>query len=425
MSRSRVRLKALAEVRLSSVDKRAGPGELPVRLCNYTDVYYRDQIYADQEFMAATATQSEIARFRLQPGDIVITKDSESPDDIGVAARVESADPSLVCGYHLALIRPRTDRVDPHFLYWAIRSQEVQSQLSAAATGVTRFGLRAQAIKDIEMTVPPMGEQRAIAALLQAELSAQWSVAAANRQARGLIEERWHALLHAVLGERRPPTAQHASEIEDFRRRRLKHVAGLVAGGTPRTDNPTFWAREAEPGTPWVAIRDMTRADPVVETARRVTDDGRRAARLTVGPPGTILFSMYASLGKVAETAVPACWNQAILGVFPDPEVVTPRFLKYALAALQPRLAQQARSNTQANLNAEQVGNLLVACPDLETQERLARFVDQQRERHLAIAAALDRQLRLLDERRDALITAAIAGQLNEATRASDPIAVS
>jgi len=74
-----VPLKSVAEIRVSNVDKKSVDGQVPVRLCNYTDVYHRSAIQADQEFMAATATTEQLTAFRLLPGDVVITKDSETP----------------------------------------------------------------------------------------------------------------------------------------------------------------------------------------------------------------------------------------------------------------------------------------------------------------------------------------------------------
>jgi len=68
-------LRWLASYRTSSVDKKSNADEIPVRLCNYTDVYYSERIRADVgDFMTATATAHEVARFGLRPGDVLITK---------------------------------------------------------------------------------------------------------------------------------------------------------------------------------------------------------------------------------------------------------------------------------------------------------------------------------------------------------------
>jgi len=89
----------IAQIRPSNVDKKSNQGEHPVRLCNYLDVYSRDYITKDLEFMEATATAAEIQQFGIDYGDVMITKDSETPDDIGIPAVVVDDISNLVCGY--------------------------------------------------------------------------------------------------------------------------------------------------------------------------------------------------------------------------------------------------------------------------------------------------------------------------------------
>jgi len=135
---------------------------------------------------------------------------------------------------------------------------------------------------------------------------------------------------------------------------RLKHVAVLRAGGTPAVDDPRMWARE---GLPWIAIGDMTRSPVVMVTERRVSHDGVQAKRLPIGEAGVLLFAMYASVGALAVTGTKATWNQAILGIEPRHDRADVRFIRYWLEHLRPQLTAVTRSNTQDNLNAEQVGN--------------------------------------------------------------------
>ena len=98
-------VKLLDEV--SPVDKKTVDGELPVKLCNYTDVYYnRNAIGSEIDFMAATAKPLEVEKFSIIEGDVIITKDSETPDDIGVPSYVKETIDNLLCGYHLAILRP-------------------------------------------------------------------------------------------------------------------------------------------------------------------------------------------------------------------------------------------------------------------------------------------------------------------------------
>ena len=159
-------LGSLVDLRLSSVDKKTSPVERSVRLCNYTDVYKNSFIHGRLDFMDATATDREIANCALYAGDVVITKDSEKHDDIGVPALVRENVPDLVCGYHLAILRPASSDIDGSYLYYALNTRGVQQQFHACANGVTRFGLRKADIALVQIPRPPISEQRAIARVL-------------------------------------------------------------------------------------------------------------------------------------------------------------------------------------------------------------------------------------------------------------------
>lgn len=157
-----VLIKHIAEVRFSGVDKHSHDHEIPVRLCNYTDVYKNDEITGGMDFMHATATPGEIARLTLKAGDILLTKDSETPDDIGVPAWVPEDLNGVVCAYHLGLLRPDPNRVLGEFLFRAIGSAYVAQQFHVLATGVTRFALGKRDVKNAIIALPPLDEQAAI-----------------------------------------------------------------------------------------------------------------------------------------------------------------------------------------------------------------------------------------------------------------------
>jgi len=130
----------LSRVKVSTVDKKSYPDEVPVRLCNYTDVYYQDVITSDLAFMEATASAEQISRFSVQAGDVPITKDSETSDDIGRPSYVPKDLPGVVYGYHLAIYRS----FDPHysrFIRYLFDSSLVRAELETRTPGVTRVGL--------------------------------------------------------------------------------------------------------------------------------------------------------------------------------------------------------------------------------------------------------------------------------------------
>jgi len=159
-------LNDVTNVIISNVDKKTKPGERPVRLCNYTDVYKNDYIRPNIYFMNATATEHEIEKCSLFKGDVVITKDSEKNDDIGVPAYIKDNIEDLVCGYHLVILRPNPHKIDGAYLFYALSTLESQHQFHARANGITRFGLRKADIGTVLIPTPPLSEQRAIAHIL-------------------------------------------------------------------------------------------------------------------------------------------------------------------------------------------------------------------------------------------------------------------
>ena len=161
-----VRLGNVAEVSFSGVDKKAVEGEVPVELCNYTDVFYNRRIRTGMEFMAATATPVECARWALMQGDVLFTKDSETPDEIGIPSYVADDLPNVLCGYHLGLARPSPATVSGAFLARTLASRTSGREFGRIANGVTRFGLTLDATRALPILLPPLPEQLTIAAVL-------------------------------------------------------------------------------------------------------------------------------------------------------------------------------------------------------------------------------------------------------------------
>lgn len=158
-----------ADVWFSGVDKKSRDDEVPVLLCNYMDVFHNARITAHIEFMQATASKRQIADNSLRKHDVVFTKDSETADEIAEPALVAEDIPNLVCGYHLAVARPREGLGYGPFLAQAMRHQVMRWQLTRLANGVVRFGLTLDALEQAEIFLPPLPVQQRIAAILDAE----------------------------------------------------------------------------------------------------------------------------------------------------------------------------------------------------------------------------------------------------------------
>ena len=146
----------VAEISFSTVDKKANDGEVRVELCNYTDVFYNRHIRCGMKFMAATATPVECARWTLRKGDVIFTKDSETPDEIGVPSLVTENMPNVLCGYHLGLARSHAGVVESSFLARVLASPSSRQQFARVANGVTRFGLTLDATRTLPIVLPPL-----------------------------------------------------------------------------------------------------------------------------------------------------------------------------------------------------------------------------------------------------------------------------
>jgi type I restriction enzyme, S subunit len=184
----------MAEVWSSSVDKHSVEGEVPVQLCNYTDAYHNDTVAPHVKLMRATATPEEVRRFRLRPGDTVLTKDSEDPSDIGISAFVTGTADDFVCGYHLAIARPRPN-AHPRFLNWALRARPALSHFSVRASGISRYGLGVADLRATPIPTHHLAQQRRIADFLDDRVARIDQIIATRGQQLHLLPD----LLEAAL----------------------------------------------------------------------------------------------------------------------------------------------------------------------------------------------------------------------------------
>jgi len=181
----------VAKLSFSSVDKKSVEGEKAVRLCNYMDVFYNRRIREGMPFMASTASDSDIKKFTLNKDDVVLTKDSETPEEIAFAAVIDEQIDNLVCGYHLAVLRPDQGKVTGEYLMSAINFHPNHHQFVRLANGATRFGLGIDSLNNALIPLPPLAEQRKIAEILrtwdEAIETAEAELKAKQERKRGLM----------------------------------------------------------------------------------------------------------------------------------------------------------------------------------------------------------------------------------------------
>jgi type I restriction enzyme S subunit len=195
------KLKYVANCFPSNIDKHSKEDEKQVRLCNYTDVYKNDYITDSMDLMLATATDEQIEKFTLLQGDVIITKDSETANDIAVPAYVKEPLTNVVCGYHLSVLRPYATLYG-EFLFRVLQCKEINIQFEVRSNGVTRVGLGVYDLKNAKIPVPPINEQSQIVEFISKETSTIYTTISKIEKELALTEEYKTAMIaEAVTGK--------------------------------------------------------------------------------------------------------------------------------------------------------------------------------------------------------------------------------
>jgi len=417
------RLRNVVEMRVSNVDKHAVESETPVRLCNYVDVYNNDHITEGMQFMKATASADELRRFRLNCGDVVITKDSESWDDIGVPALVQYAAPDLVCGYHLAVLRPRQALMDSGYLLRAFQSPGVSRQLFVAANGVTRYGLSHSAIKSVWLTLPPSAEQAAIARYLGYMDRRIRRYIRAKQKLIKLLEEQKQVIIHqAVTGQIDVRTAKPYPAYKDsgvkwlgnvpecWDVRRIKRTfAGVVGGATPPSADPQYWDGEVV----WVTPSDVAKSGRLSDSERHITASGLLSCSAELVPAGSVVVTSRAPVGNVAIAETDLCTNQGCKALVPNPKLIEPLYALQLVLALKNELQSLANGTTFSEISTARLGSVRIPLPPLDEQSAVVAHI----ERATTIAdSAIDWTEQLLHRMREyraRLISDVVTGKLD------------
>ncbi|OBA51273.1 hypothetical protein A5789_27840 [Nocardia sp. 852002-51101_SCH5132738] len=375
-----------------------------MRLCNYTDVYKNASIVEGMNFMKATASPDEIERFRIAVGDTLVTKDSETADDIGIPAFVEYEAPDLICGYHLSIVRPFSGVVDPKFLYWALGAGPTTGQWAVLASGVTRVGIRAADLAKATLAIPPLEEQRAIADYLDRETACIDTLIEEQQRLIEMLRERRAAVIASALA----PT-------DSWVCRRVKHIGEtslgkmLDAGRAVRDgDQPRAYVRaadvRADGSVNLLDLNEMPFSDAEMEVFDlRAGDVLLIEGGATVGRPG---FMFESAPGIAFQKTV----NRLRVG-----PRTNARFVYWSMLRLYESdyYANHFGSVSFVHLTGEKLREIELHLPPLGEQRAIAAYLDEQTAKIDALITETGNFIELARERRSALITAAVTGQID------------
>jgi len=405
-------LRSTADYVVSNVDKVPAENEVPVRLCNYTDVYNNEFITLSLDFMQATASEGEIAKFGLLVDDVVITKDSESWDDIGVPALVRETAIDLVCGYHLALLRPRKQKMDGAFLFRCLQAKPVRVQLELAANGVTRFGIPKSEIGAMTLPVPPLPKQRAIADYLDRETARLDALVAAKERVLGLLAEKRRALITRAVTRGLDPRAP-------LRDSGIPWLGEIPAHWETRRVAWLFRERD-ERGEPDLPLLEVSINAGVVLcefSEERIESTASDFNTYKVARQGDVVFNKM------------RMWQGAV-GVAPQDGLVSPDYVVAASTGpLTPQYAgllfrtemfsaECARRShgivwDRLRLYWEGFREIELPLPSADAQDDIVVHIAEQTAKLDELRAATERTTVLLKERRAAIVAVAVTGQID------------
>jgi type I restriction enzyme S subunit len=260
-------------------------------------------------------------------------------------------------------------------LFYYLLHPEVRNSIAGKMEGSTgRQRVPVSVIRDWEIFLPPLPEQRKIAAVLGKVREAVEVEEALARNARDLKKSLMRQLFtHGLHGE---PTKETEIGIvpESWEVRKIGDFAKLSSGGTPARGVKEYW----EGGTiPWVKTGEVDYRI-ILDTDEKITPEGLESSAARIFPAGTLLIAMYGqgiTRGKVAVLGIDAATNQACAAILTNKSVDT-RYLYYWLEQSYGELRQRSHGAQQKNLNAQLVAGFEVAHPKhIEDQREIARIL--------------------------------------------------
>ena len=417
------RLRHVAVFNNSNVDKKSYEDQINIRLCNYTDVYYNEFITPDLEFMNATASESEIEKFRLSKGDVIITKDSEDPNDIGIPALVTQDMYDVVCGYHLTVIK--SHEIDlSGFIHRSIQSHPTKAHFFIESPGITRFGLDQDAIGDIPVCVPPKEHRARIVDSINAETRRISTLIHKKKRFIELLKEKRQALItHAVTKGLNTKVRMKDSGVEwigeipaHWEYKRLRHVASF---NNSNVDKKSYDDQTEVLLCNYTDVYYNEFITPSLDFMKAT------ASHLEINKfqliKGDVIITKDSEDPK--DIGIPSLVKQDMSGVICGYHLTVIRANEDSLSSFIHRSIQahstkahffvESPGITRFGLDQDAIGDIPVCVPPEDERLQIVGYINRQTKRIDTLTRKTQKSIDLLKERRSAFITAAVTGQID------------
>jgi type I restriction enzyme S subunit len=339
----------------------------------------------------------------LKAGDILLEKSGGTDTNPVGFCVMFSHDYAAVSSNFISRIRIRESE-SPRFWLYALAASYSTKRTERSVKRTTGIqNLDQTSFFGEEFPVPPSTTQRAIADYLDRETARIDTLIEEQQRLIEMLRERRSAAISAATGwTDRPP---------GWPMKRLSWLFETTASGTTPANEDIVYSDQAE--IPWVTTGELREAR-ITFTQRGVTEEslGKYSA-LRLHPPGSLLIAMYgATIGRLAILDVSAASNQACCALI-GPQGAFAEFVQFSLLAARELLLLEAAGGGQPNINQDTIRTFRIPLPPLDEQRRIAAYLDEQTAKIDALIAETETFIELSRERRSALITAAVTGQID------------
>ncbi len=411
------RLKFLADAPINNGIGEAGGLDEPTwpRYIRTTDIASPRELRSDT---FSSLPPDIAARAPLRRGDIVMTAAGAT---IGKSLLYTSDEPACYAGY---LVRFRAKpNVDPRFISFWTESEAYWSQIRSGKVVSTIENFSASKYQKLRINAPAYDQQRAIADFLDRETARIDALLVKRRQMMDLLlARRDRVTLDAVSGsftseDERVPSAlpwldEHPDRWDEVL---LRLVAQLGSGHTPSREHPEWWINCS---IPWITTGEVAalrtdRVEYITETRECISELGLRNSAAALHPANTVVLCRTASAGYSGIMAKPMATSQDFATWTCGPKV-RPRFLLLCLRAMrQDLLGRLAMGSTHKTIYMPDIKSIRIPLPPVEEQDAIVEAAWHRLAKIDDTVFKLTEQEILLKERRQALITATVTGQLD------------
>ncbi|BAU15979.1 restriction modification system DNA specificity subunit (plasmid) [Leptolyngbya sp. NIES-3755] len=330
-----------------------GIGFLRVQNIDQGQVFFeRDVLYIDEK------THLALKRSQIKSGDVLVS----IAGSIGRAAVVPKNAPELNCNQALAIVRVRNTVFQPYLRYW-LESSDAQSQIRGATVTGTISNLSLTQLGNLKILLPPIAEQKRIAAILdKAE-----ELRSLRRKALGELDAIAQSIFLEMFGD--PST-----NLMKWEKGCLGDVATFIGGGTPKRECPEYF----EGSICWATSKDM-KSEFLDDTQEHITPEAIKKSATNLVPINTILIVVKSKILMhslpIAIARVPTCFGQDIKGikVLKRCEVT---FVATALRYGKRWLLERARGINTEGLTLDHLKAFPLLIPPIELQQEFARRVE-------------------------------------------------